>query len=54
MLSRKGSQIIENKEQQHRHHEAGVRIDIADAKYDIIKNYQYIREKASIPIIDYN
>jgi len=49
-----GSQIIENKEQLHSHHEAGVRIDIAAAKYDIIKNYQYIREKGSIPIIDYN
>ena len=49
-----GSQIIENKEQLHSHHEADVRIDIADAKYDIIKNYQYIREKGSIPIIDYN
>ena len=49
-----GSQIIENKEQLHSHHEADVRIDIADAKYDIIKNYQYIREKGSIPVIDYN
>ena len=49
-----GSQIIENKEQLHNHHEADVKIDIADAKYDIIKNYQYIREKGSIPIIDYN
>jgi hypothetical protein len=49
-----GSQIIENKEQLHNHHEADVKIDIADAKYDIIKNYQYIREMGSIPIIDYN
>jgi hypothetical protein len=49
-----GSQIIENKEQLHSHHEVDVKIDIADAKYDIIKNYQYIREKGSIPIIDYN
>lgn len=49
-----GSQIIENREQIYRHHEADVKIDIADAKYDIIKNYQYIREKGSIPIIDYN
>ena len=49
-----GSQIIENKEQLHNHHEADVKIDIADAKYDIIKNYQYIRERGSIPIIDYN
>jgi len=49
-----GSQIIVNKEQLHHHHEADVKIDIADAKYDIIKNYQYIREKGSVPIIDYN
>ncbi|EFK09731.1 conserved hypothetical protein [delta proteobacterium NaphS2] len=49
-----GSQIIANNEQLHSHHEADVKIDIADAKYDIIKNYQYIREKGSIPIIDYN
>ena len=31
-----------------------VNIDIADAKYDITKNYEYIRAKGSIPIIDYN
>jgi len=31
-----------------------VKIDILDAKYDIIKNYNYIRGKGSIPIIDYN
>ena len=49
-----GSQIIVNNEQLHSHHEADVKVDIADAKYDIIKNYQYIREKGSIPIIDYN
>ena len=49
-----GSQIIQNKEQVHNHHEADVKIDIADAKYDIIKNYEYIRENGSIPVIDYN
>jgi hypothetical protein len=49
-----GSQIIQNKEQVHNHHEADVKIDIADAKYDIINNYKYIRAKGSIPIIDYN
>jgi hypothetical protein len=49
-----GSQIIQNKEQVHNHHEANVKIDIADAKYDIIKNYEYIRENGSIPVIDYN
>ena len=49
-----GSQIIQNKEQIHHHHKAQVKIDIADAKYDIINNYNYIRGKGSIPIIDYN
>jgi hypothetical protein len=49
-----GSQIIQNKEQIHNHHNAQVKIDIADAKYDIINNYNYIRGKGSIPIIDYN
>jgi len=49
-----GSQIIQNKEQVHNHHKAQVKIDIADAKYDIISNYEYIRGKGSIPIIDYN
>ena len=49
-----GSQIIQNKEQIHKHHAAQVKIDIADAKYDIINNYNYIRGKGSIPIIDYN
>ena len=49
-----GSQIIQNREQIYRHHEPDVKIDVADAKYDIIKNYQYIREKGAIPIIDYN
>jgi len=49
-----GSQFIKNKEQIHNHHQCQVKIDIADAKYDIIKNYDYIRGKGSIPIIDYN
>jgi hypothetical protein len=49
-----GGQIIQNKEQIHNHHNAQVKIDIADAKYDITSNYNYIRAKGSIPIIDYN
>jgi hypothetical protein len=49
-----GSQIIQNKEQIHKHHNAQVKIDIADAKYDITSNYEYIRGNDSIPIIDYN
>jgi len=49
-----GSQIINNKEQVHAHHNCQVKADIGDAKYDIISNYNYIRDKGSIPIIDYN
>jgi len=49
-----GSQIIQNKDQIHKHHRAQVKIDIADAKYDITSNYEYIRGNDSIPIIDYN
>jgi len=49
-----GSQLIPNKEQIHNHHQCQVHIDIADAKYDITTNYEYIRGKGSIPIIDYN
>jgi len=52
-----GSQIINNNEQIQKYHSPAasqVKIDIADAKYDIIKNYNYIRGKGSIPIIDYN
>ena len=52
-----GSQVITNKEQIHNHHSAAadqVKIDIADSKYDITNNYEYIRGKGSVPIIDYN
>jgi hypothetical protein len=49
-----GSQLLKNKEQIHNHHQCQVKIDILDAKYDIINNYKYIRDKGSIPVIDYN
>jgi len=49
-----GSQIITNKQQINSHNCCDVKIDIADAKYDIINNYNYIRGSGSIPIIDYN
>lgn len=49
-----GSQIITNKQQIDSHNCCDVKIDIADAKYDIINNYNYIRKSGSIPIIDYN
>lgn len=46
-----GRQIIENNEQIKKHHPTTanqVKIDIADAKYDITNNYHYIRGKGSI------
>ena len=49
-----GSQLIQNKDQIHNHHHCQVKIDIADSKYDITNNYEYIRGKGSVPIIDYN
>jgi hypothetical protein len=49
-----GNQIINNDEQIYNHHNCQVKIDIADAKYDTINNYEYIRGKESIPFIDYN
>jgi len=49
-----GNQIIANKEQIASHHKCSAIIDIADAKYDSLKNYHYIRSTGSIPIIDYN
>ncbi len=55
--AQEGSQIIVNDDQIDAYHCAAadqVNIDIADAKYDITKNYDYIRAKGSIPIIDYN
>jgi len=46
--------IIANKKQIASHHNCQVHIDIADAKYDAIDNYNYVRASGSIPIIDYN
>ncbi len=49
-----GNMLIANRKQILDHHTSQVFIDIADSKYDAIKNYDYIREKGTIPIIDYN
>jgi hypothetical protein len=48
-----GNQFIPLKEQLSRHH-PNTKIDLADAKYDELHNYQYARTKDSIPMIDYN
>jgi hypothetical protein len=49
-----GKKIITNTQQIKAHHGSVTKIDIADAKYDIIKNYTCLRNNGSIPIIDYN
>ena len=49
-----GDMLIANRERISHHHVCKVEIDIADSKFDAAKNYEYIRGKASIPIIDYN
>ena len=46
--------LVENRQQINEHHGCRVKIDIADAKYDTVKNYEYIRDHGSIPFIDYN
>lgn len=47
-----GKIIINNTKQINTHHDCQVKIDIADAKYDIIDNYTHLRANGSIPIID--
>jgi len=49
-----GKIIINNTEQINIHHSCETKIDIADAKYDIIDNYTRLRANGSIPVIDYN
>jgi hypothetical protein len=49
-----GKKIITNAKQINAHHSCQIKIDIADAKYDITKNYAFLRNNGSIPIIDYN
>jgi len=47
------NQFIPLKEQLSRHH-PNTKIDVADAKYDELHNYEYARTIHSIPLIDYN
>ncbi len=49
-----GDMLVANRERIRHHHVVKVEIDIADSKFDAAKNYEYIRGKGSIPIIDYN
>ena len=46
--------LIANTDQIYEHHDCEVKIVIADSKYDTIKNYEYVRGKGAIAIIDYN
>ncbi|MEW6375268.1 MAG: transposase, partial [Thermodesulfobacteriota bacterium] len=48
-----GNQFIPLKEQISRHH-PNTKIDLADAKYDELHNYEHARALGSIPLIDYN
>jgi len=48
-----GNQFIPLKEQISNHH-PNTKIDVADAKYDELHNYDYARTAGSIPLIDYN
>jgi len=48
-----GNQFIPLKKQLLPHH-PNTKIDLADAKYDELHNYEYARATASIPLIDYN
>jgi hypothetical protein len=48
-----GNQFIPLKEQISKHH-PNTKIDLADAKYDELHNYEYARTTGSIPLIDYN
>ena len=47
-----GKKIITNTKQIRAHHDCATKIDIADAKYDTIENYTFLRENGSTPIID--
>ena len=52
--AQEGNQFIPLKEQILQHHGKPSKIDLADAKYDELHNYQFSRSHGAIPIIDYN
>lgn len=49
-----GNYLVINREQICEHHGCKTVVDLADSKYDIINNYNYVRSQGAIPIIDYN
>ena len=52
--AKEDKQLIINKKQVQECQKIEAKVDIADAKYDVTENYNYIRSTGSIPIIDYN
>ncbi len=52
--SMEGEKIITLSSQLREHHDCQPKVDLADAKYDNIENYIFLRENGSIPMIDYN
>ena len=51
---KEGEKIIDLTQQTNAHHDCQTKLDLADAKYDNIENYTFLRENGSTPIIDYN
>ena len=49
-----GRHFITNRQQILEHHGKTSKIDLADAKYDELNNYQFSRSHNALPIIDYN
>jgi hypothetical protein len=49
-----GQHFITNKKQILHYHEKSAKIQLADAKYDELKNYAFSRSQGAIPVIDYN
>jgi len=52
--SREGNQYIHLKEQIAKYQGRTSKIDLADAKYDELHNYEFSRAHGAIPVIDYN
>jgi hypothetical protein len=52
--AQEGKCFVGNREQILNHHVKTSKIDLADAKYDELDNYDYSRLHGAIPLIDYN
>jgi Transposase domain (DUF772) len=49
-----GNQFIPLQQQISRFHDVKPRIQLLDAKYDELHNYEYARKQGAVPLIDYN